>query len=216
MTLIKCSMFDKFSFTIVSLVESVIWKCIRYPEVPRSHLDVVLMLLFTYPSSCLDLHLMHGSSGPHKQHRNWFSHSCRAYGCVQQKNTNTHIQGTFATIRLVLWCSLTTKTQWITLKNSRSMHRRQKVRRCRAWGDRDRWRQTEPQTAQDSWRQTPVSRPTSWHTARQITTVSPRPTENTNRKSYIHTTANSTRQLSTNSGLTANQLKHSRFMCYLH
>ena len=38
-------MFDKFSFTIVSLVESVVWNCIRYPEVPRSHLDVVLVLL---------------------------------------------------------------------------------------------------------------------------------------------------------------------------
>jgi len=38
-------MFDKFSFTIVSLVESVIWNCIRYPEVPPSHLDVVWMSL---------------------------------------------------------------------------------------------------------------------------------------------------------------------------
>jgi len=37
--------FDKFSFTIVSLVKSVIWNCIRYPEVPQSHLDVVSMLL---------------------------------------------------------------------------------------------------------------------------------------------------------------------------
>ena len=35
-------MFDKF--TIVNLVKFVIWNCIRYPEVPRSHLDVVLML----------------------------------------------------------------------------------------------------------------------------------------------------------------------------
>ena len=125
-------------------------------------------------------------------------------------------------IRLALWCSLIMfnvspsqvlmiKTLRITKKqSSRSVHRRQKVRRCRAWGDRDRWRQTEPQTAQDSCRQTPVSQPTSWHTARQITTVPPRPIENTNRKSYIHTTANSTRQLPTNSSLTANQLKHSQ------
>lgn len=43
-------MFNNFSVIIVSFVETVIENCIRYmhPEVPRCHLDVMLLLLERY------------------------------------------------------------------------------------------------------------------------------------------------------------------------